>query len=154
MQSIINPKKLITFLLIVLGFVTSTFGCISESMDLSVTPSIITATNTFTINEIETPLIIETDETKQIHPVDPTLNPTVINSTPTINIMNKIELPKGFFILTNDLGYELRIVDVGTGATKDLFPEHSLAKFVEWRDNGCQLVVLSEGNLELIKLKW
>jgi len=150
-EKFINSKKPITILLIVLGFVITTYGCSTKSNILLVTPTIITAANT-TVNEIKPPLIIETDETKHIYPVEPTPSPTIFLSTPTTSSNNKIELPSDFFILTNDLGYDLRIVDVSSGAEKELFSEQKLAKFVEWRENGCQLVVLSEGNLELINL--
>ena len=148
----INQKKLITFLLIVLGFVVYISGCSIESTNLIVTPTLMTSKNTITIKETETPLTIKTDDFTGVFHVAPTPSPTVVLLTPTINSMNKIDIPNDYFILTNDLGYELRIVDVGTGVARDLFPEHSLAKFVEWRDNGCQLVVLSEGNLVLVDL--
>lgn len=152
MERNINPKRLTSLILILLSFVTITYGCLSNSTNLRATSTIIATTNTTQMKEFVPPLIIETDEIKQYYPDEPTLNPTVFLSTPTINAENRIELPGGYFILINDLGYELRIIDVETGVVRELFSERKLSKFIEWRDKGCKFVVLSEGNLELISL--
>ena len=154
MGELVRRGRLTFFLLLVSCILVAASACSSESTAISPMSTTVTKRGQQVTTVVKPSPFLEAEPFKEPIISTSTGTPYFIRPTPVATIASQsIVLSPGTLLLATNLGHELILIDASTGIERDFFRNRIWADFVEWRENGCHLVVRNEyGDYHLVNI--